>query len=123
MPRPADREARHRAALEFGRQLAEHRWPVPLRAHGPQNATPAERLLLARDWPRLEDAYELLDARGQIALDLAYGLRPGDGRVRSEAEIAEALGVATARVPVIVRRAIGRLDDLIADRRERRATR
>jgi DNA-directed RNA polymerase specialized sigma24 family protein len=108
-----DADDRHEAALALGRRLLEHRWPVPLVVASAAQASAAELLLRQRDWMGLEDAYEQLDRDEQTALDLTYGLRPGNSAPRAPAEVAEALGVRQATAVATVRRAIARLDELL----------
>jgi DNA-directed RNA polymerase specialized sigma24 family protein len=106
----ADSAERHEAALAFGRRLLEHRWPVPLVLSDAPAPSRAETLLQQCDWLRLEDAYERLDGDEQTALDLTYGLKPGDSDRRTLAEVAAALGVRQAAAAATVRRAVARLD-------------
>ena len=108
MPLDADADARHGWGLALGRELARRNGlPLPSPVRPP---TLAERLLEARDWPALEDAFEMLDQREQLALDLRYGLRPSDPTRRSHEEISEALGVGRSRVGQILERAVEKLD-------------
>lgn len=76
----------------------------------PPPAHPRVRALLeARDWPALEDAYELLPPDQQRVLDLRYGLRPNDPEQRAPDEVAALLGVELERVEDSERQAIDQL--------------
>ena len=96
-----DPDLRHAAALEFGRELALHftAGGVDLPSWAPPRAqSRAERLLRARDWMRLEDAYEGPRPRPQEVLDLRYGLAPASPERLTQDEVAKRLGISRSRV-------------------------
>src|SRR4051794_2814072 len=112
MPRIVyDAETRHRLGIALGREAAR-RYVSGCRGRPRRDVppTPAQRLLEARDWVALEDAYEALSAREQKALDLRFGLNPNDSVRRPMEEISSELQISPSRVEQALARAVEKLD-------------
>ena len=109
--RHPDADVRHAAALELGRELATHfglgRGSL---TQPPRRSTPAEALLEAGDWMRLEDAFESLGSREQEVLDLRYGLAPASPQRLTQDEVGERLGISRSRVGQLEAAAVAKLD-------------
>jgi hypothetical protein len=120
--RPRSNDLRHQAGLDLGRLAAallagEPFEPPPV--NGPPRRPPprparsdsrAERLLLMRDWVRLEGAHEALGAEHQRVLDLRYGLSPCDRKRHTVTAIAAALGSDRATISATLKDAIAAIE-------------